>query len=201
MKKSVLILVATTVFFLLCAAGYAEELQPYAAFKVGAVMVNDLDDDEVTFKFKKGFALSGAVGTIVADFLRAEAELGFTNFGVDKLDVANVVSYNADGNVSVISLLANGYIDFKNDSPLTPFLSAGVGQAWGKMNDVSVTVSGTKESLGSSDWERGFAYQVSGGLSYLLNEKTSLDLTYRYFDVSGDLEGTHNLYVGARVSF
>ncbi len=97
------------------------------------------------------------------------------------------------------SFLVNGYYDFFTKSPITPYLSAGIGFANLKINDL--------DDFGDSS-DTVLAYQVGVGLGYAINREVTLDFKYRYFATADpnfdgmDAEcGSHNIYVGARYNF
>lgn len=102
-----------------------------------------------------------------------------------------------DGETSILSVLVNGYFDFENDGPITPYVSAGLGFA-----NVDIEVAG------ASDDDSVIAYQVGAGVGYALNEQLTLDAKYRYFATTDPEFGTteaeidgHNLILGLRASF
>ncbi len=90
--------------------------------------------------------------------------------------------------------MANVYLDFVNSSPVTPFLTAGIGMA-------EVTLFDYYD-------DTVFAYQVGAGLTFAINPHMSIDLKYRYFATEDlDFEGieaefaSHNVYCGFRFTF
>lgn len=118
------------------------------------------------------------------------------------------VSINADGDVSALSFMVNGYFDWQNPSPLTPYLGAGIGFARVSMNDLKV--EGVRLV---DDSDTVFAYQLAAGVGWEFMPNLTLDLGYRYFatadpefrDVEGDTfeseYKSHNLMLGLRIGF
>ena len=209
MRKSVLILASSTLIFFVSTMAYSAE-DPYVSLSLGFVMPNDSDADfdsgeTVTFGFDDGFAFSGAIGGRIEKGIRAEAEFSYLKSDLDKASVSGFGSTPVDGDISSISLLANGYFDFINEGPITPFFSAGIGITSVEVSDI--TIPSSSYYLEGDD-DIVFAYQIGAGVGFSLNEQTILDIKYRYFATSDpDFEiasaefSSHNLFIGIRVSF
>ncbi|MBA3005330.1 MAG: outer membrane beta-barrel protein [Proteobacteria bacterium] len=170
--------------------------------------------DDVSFD--TGMAINGAFGYDFNGF-RAEAELGYQQNNLDTDDWreadrfgyyrSGTLSY-ADGDMTATTFFANGYYDFKNNSPFVPYLGVGIGYANIELNDVKVD----PWDVGYSNDDGVFAYQLMAGVSYAINKTVALDFSYRYvgaadpsFDDYGgttDFEfASHNFLLGARMSF
>jgi len=82
------------------------------------------------------------------------------------------------------TLFVNAYYDFRNDTPFTPWVGAGLGMAFisskgnlnGWLDDDSNTFS---ESLGSKR-TTNFAWNIGTGVAYAVTENVALDLGYRF---------------------
>jgi len=108
------------------------------------------------------------------------------------------------------TLLGNVIYDFVPEARLHPFIGAGVGVNWLRVTQDS----GLDHITGHTD---RFAWQALGGLSYKLQQRLDLDLTYRYMQAQGhpgldcfgpclaparlDTNGDHSLSVGLRYLF
>lgn len=115
---------------------------------------------------------------------RAEGEIGYQKNDFDKVTGFGI-TLNASGDVSCLSFLANGYIDFHNSTPFTPFISAGIGVANIDANDFRIGGF----LIGSED-DTVFAYQMGAGVGYAVNKNITIDLKYRYFATEDpDFEG------------
>jgi outer membrane protein OmpA-like peptidoglycan-associated protein len=84
--------------------------------------------------------------------------------------------YNATGGEDKYGPMVNAYYDFSVGLPIYPYIGAGVGYQWVKLNrdyrnDAGVKVGGTKGS---------FAYEIIAGLSYPLPTMPQLSLTAEY---------------------
>ena len=141
--------------------------------------------NDCNFDMKTGLVLTGAIGY---DFgsARLEGALGY-----QKYDMKNV-----DEDISFLTVMANAYYDFGNDSNIRPYVMGGLGMA-------RVNMSWT------SDDEDVFAWQLGAGVGYKVAERTTLDLGYRYlkpnnFDTHDMGDGKlacHNIMLGLRYQF
>ncbi len=157
-------------------------------------------------------SLSGSVaaGYQLNDLFRMEGELGFTGLGDYDSDptcttcpgttstgAATTVpcTEETDGNSHAWTFLVNGFFDFGTFARITPYVGAGAGIAYtdnGVYTETLCTDSAScnlqlRLHLYTDDREREFhfAYQLSAGASYDLNERLKLDLGYRLFAIPG----------------
>jgi opacity protein-like surface antigen len=152
--------------------------------------------------------------------VRTELELGFSskasyNESYSDEDGKNDVSLKFEKQY----LLLNGYYDFRNSTPFTPFIGAGIGLARVKASlGLGYADSEGSFSLSQSKSKVNFVYQVGAGASYEASENISLDLGYRFVDygsvkqhagyIPGVLETStkvkareHQFYAGVRYTF
>lgn len=201
---------------------------PYMAAFVGASVPRDATvttDDffaDTTFtdrvEFDPGIN-AGIVGGYDFGYLRLDGELSYKHGSmaeiIDKSD--NYHFRNVDGDVASLSLMFNGYLDLHNNSPITPYLSGGIGFATIYLSDTFGTdtrgSSADEVQLYEEDYDTVFAWQAGGGVEIALNRMLSLDLGYRYFrtakarfDSSWDQSSrlrfeSHNASAGLRFKF
>ena len=157
-----------------------------------------------------GFDVNGAIGRDFGNGFRAEGELGYRQIGIDHVTAygTGFPSGDANGDANALSLMANGYYDFKNSTPFTPYIGAGVGVAHVGLNNLQV---GGRPLVDDHDLD--FAYQAMAGVSYQLAQNGTLFTEYRYFAVNDptfDTVGggqvhselaTNNIEVGYRIAF
>ncbi len=146
-------------------------------------------------------------------FHRAETPLRIELEYALRSDFTHDQSYldgELDYKLNLQTLLANVYLDFRNESPLTPYISMGAGLAF--VNEfasyrdiVDPEFSGYVEQMTTV-----FAWQIGAGVSYAMNDMVSLDLGYRYLDITetdlgtdleDDFTGAHEISLGVRVGF
>lgn len=161
----------------------------------------------------------GITGGYDYGFFRMEGELSHKNAEIDRItDQTDNYSFRSvDGNLGVTALMFNSFFDLHTDSPVTPYLGGGIGFATLNISDTFGTdtrgATTARSLLYEDDADTVFAYQVGGGVEIALNQRLSLDLSYRYFgtskakfDDSWDMSSrlkfeSHNAAVGFRVKF
>ncbi|MDH3565866.1 MAG: porin family protein [Desulfobacteraceae bacterium] len=208
MKKNLLIIsVCVLAIFFSSSAYSAEGL--YVSGNIGFAMASDSDITDstepvtLTMEYDTGWALGGALGYDFNRF-RVEGEISYQTNDIDKVSILGF-PFAANGDVSSLAFLINGYFDFVNDSAFTPYISAGLGYAQIDLNDFNVAGSGESDY---SDDDSVFAYQVGLGVGYAVTEKVTIDVKYRYF-ATEDLEfdttevevASHNFLFGVRFNF
>ena len=181
----------------------------YFSVKTGGTVPADSDatfdvGDSATFEFDPGFSEIFTIGRQINERMRIEPELGFQKNDLDQVSSSGA-SASASGEVRSMSFLTNIYYDFINNSPITPYLSAGIGFALIEVDDItSAAMTGSLRN----DEDSVFAYQFSGGIGWTLTERIALDFSYRFYATEdphftdAEMEfGSHNVYAGARFSF
>jgi len=125
------------------------------------------------------------------------------------------------GRAGAHSFFFNGYLDFHNDSPVTPYIGAGLGFA---VASIDHTLAGANLRGNVKKTDTNFAWNVGGGAAWNITDKVALDLGYRYadfgnvshsrviagpahepipnaiYDVKSDLT-THEVLLGVRIGF
>jgi opacity protein-like surface antigen len=82
------------------------------------------------------------------------------------------------GDVSVLSLMANGYYDFDLGSKVELYATTGVGVAQITFHDENDVLN---PEPGYTGHETALAWQVGAGLAAPVADNVKLDLRYRYF--------------------
>lgn len=178
----------------------------YLSGNVGASWLEDADierdfnNGSAKAEYDTGFLFGGAFGY---DFgmIRTEAEFGYRVNGMDRfmgvsVDGEYVGDIPASGQITTLSYLINSYIDFENESYVTPYIGGGLGIADINMNDLRVN---DKHFDGD---DTVFAYQAAAGLGYDINESLTLDVGYRYFATEDHkIDGLDGEYNDHNISF
>lgn len=175
--------------------GYASEAPSpasgvYIAGHVGNafVMDSDYEADAATLTALMeplGLYASGAVGMDIGGGLSLEAALAYQSADVDEVSLTrlgsftglNVTESDVEGSMSALSLMANGRLEFAQESRVRPYLTGGLGLA-------RVAIDDLKDDGGTilpDDSDFVFAYQAGTGVMLPLSNSTSVDLGYRYF--------------------
>lgn len=206
MKKIGVLLYCLLSVVLMASAALAAE-GPYFGVQAGATWLDDVEGDGVNIEFDTGYNLGAAAGYDFGQF-RAEGEIGYSENGVDQIDISGEGSFGADGQGRALRFMANGYVDFETQTAFTPYLGAGVGVVNIYINNLEV---GDQDII--DDDETVFAYQFALGVGYDVVENVVFDCSYRYFatdDVElqdkfgGESEvdiDTHNIVLGFRWLF
>ena len=159
----------------------------YVSANIGGVEMNNGDFNNY-YNHNSGITMLGALGYSFNNNCRLEGEVGYqTN--------DNNYDYwaNINRKVSVLSFLANGYIDIPTFGVVQPYLTAGVGVA--NVNADSLTLPNGLGNLPSIN-EAAFAYQLGVGATIPLSRTVKLDARYRYFatNVTVDTAFENNKY-------
>ena len=188
MKKHLFLLVGAVLSFLMFSAqSYAYD--SYLSGNVGWTVSNNLDikdtNNTVVIKLplKTGINVMGALGSRF-DNIRIEGEFGYQTKDID------LASLN--GNLKILSLLANGYYDFYTEG-IQPYVTAGIGAG-------RVTLSDFFTEGNQFNWDSGvtkLAYQLGAGVAIPLNKSLSIDARYRYFALNDVTNGNLNKYTPA----
>jgi len=160
----------------------------------------DINITSLPFENDPGFVINGAIGAELNPMIRTEAEIGF------HWNTADQGGTTVDWTFRTFSFMGNGYFDIPTNSPLRPYLGAGLGFAL-------VQLKGDNFGLTSSDSDLVGAFQLMAGIGFDYNPKVSFTFGYRYFtttDPAFILPGTgafdteltsHDFLFGARFRF
>lgn len=176
--------------------------------RLEAVLGNDLEWET------SGFMVGGAVGAtfFTSDYFNARAELEYIYNGLQTDDAEPLEIFNH-------TALFNLAGDIKTGTPITPYVTAGIGYGWTNVSDGNMDLTGGT----------GMAWQVGAGIAYNVTDAFAIDLGYRYlnngtinfenpFADSGDpildttfdnkehsmdiaVDGSHQVYLGLRYTF
>jgi opacity protein-like surface antigen len=162
---------------------FSQQTGPYVSGNFGLTILTDSDVSDWSgsgkIEYDPGFSLMAAVGYNFGVF-RAEGEIGYQRNDIDKMNACSgtlcASGVPSSGDLTALSFLVNGYYDFVNKSPFTPYFTFGIGVARLEINDFRVR--GVR--FGDLD-DTVFAYQVGAGVGYSINKNFTIDLKYRYF--------------------
>lgn len=123
-----------------------------------------------------GFLVGGAIGKRFHEYFRAELQLSYRESEVNNMSLRGEPD-DATGDISLLAVMANGYVDYDLGVGVVPYLGVGIG--WGS---VDVTVKNRAGALTARvDGEDSvFVWSLMVGGSYPINEILDLSLGYRY---------------------
>ncbi|WP_294345123.1 outer membrane beta-barrel protein [Prosthecochloris sp.] len=213
MKKAISLLAVFLVVVMWSASGFSAD--KYFSGNIGISWMSDTEIKNIDGPFQEfqeindaelgfgsGLTLLGALGCDYGDY-RVEGELGYQSNDVDELN-AHVycerqgeadLDVELDGDVTILSLLMNGYYDIHLGGGVELSPTVGVGIAQVSMDDVRVNSAtltcpnGNSSPADIGDLEDGsldvnevtFAYQAGIGLGIPVAGNIMLDARYRYF--------------------
>lgn len=211
MKKTLGISIVLFMMLIFPGISLSASSGPYVGGQFGMTFLLDSDkygDSVIKMEldFDPGFNL-GLTGGYNWKMFRMEGEVQYQKNNIDSFKVCYGSTCASDvsssGDVTIFSFLANVYLDFVNKTAFTPYITAGIGLATVEVNDFEVA----GWQMGDSD-DTVFAYQIGTGIAYAINEKFTIDLKYRYHDITElDFDGVeidfanHDVYVGLRYYF
>lgn len=113
------------------------------------------------------------------------------------------VSSTYAGEYSSIVGLANLYADLGTWNGVTPYVGGGIGIAHNKVSDVAILADGsfqdtstgalrqefTRSTAGAAD-KNSFAWALMAGIAMDINDRTKLDVGYRYLNLGQDIAAT-----------
>jgi opacity protein-like surface antigen len=179
----------------------------YLSAKLGLSAPSDSDlsyssGETIELSYDNGFGLGVALGYQLPMF-RLEGEIAYRANDMDEVSYLGE-SAKVNGDVSILSLMGNGYYDFANATAFTPYVGVGLGMA---------KIDATIDAFSWDDDDTVVAYQIMVGGNFALTKQISLDAEYRYFGCqdpefdAGDgytseaEVRSHNLSVGIRILF
>lgn len=144
----------------------------------------DFDDEEIDDTWMVGVG----VGRKFNSWLRADVTVDY-EFPADfeattpcPAPCGGATTNSETGELSAWTALANLYLDLGNFSGFVPYVGAGAGMAYVKMDDIVTESAGIFTDIGdASDWN--FAWALMAGFAYEFSPNLALDAGYRYIDL------------------
>ncbi len=158
------------------------------------------------YQYDPNWRLELEAGLRPGDLRAASGSLSRPVTGLCTADVlrANVFETcgRIGGKLDSFTLMGNVIYDFMPQSAINPFIGAGVGMNYVKIETVGefAIVVPDGQSLTVDDTDTVLAYQVLAGLAFKTSDRLKMDITYRYLsgsDVSFNSTGSGALQPGA----
>ena len=133
------------------------------------------------FDMETGYSFGAAAGLRLTDYARVEIEVSHFATEADHYFGLTSGSYPGYGPIDGTLGLANIWLDWPNDSPVTPYagLGAGFGHVTADTELETPSFPGVRfDALTGSD--TGFAFQLGAGARMELSENIVLDVGYRF---------------------
>lgn len=123
-----------------------------------------------------GYVVGASVGVRFLEYFRGEIQITYNKTDVDNLSVQGEPS-TAKGGLSMLAIMANGYVDWALDFGITPYLGAGIG--WGKADFSARNRSGPNQTE-IDDTDSVFVWNVMVGATVPIGQNLEFSLGYRY---------------------
>jgi len=217
MRRILSVTIGMLIFLFITNFSYAQDNNIYVSLGIGfSIPQTQTDQVSETAEFNNGLVTKGSLGYTFTGsspvVLRSELEISYRRYEGDRLgDTPSGPYHGADGNLTYLTGMVNGLLDFKTGTKVTPFVGIGIG--WSRVAYNSVKAKdGTSATV--DDTDNVFAYQGMAGLAYDITESWKIDLEYRYFHtqdttlkndsgvgVNFDCNSNHSVIVGVRYLF
>jgi len=217
MRRILSVTVGTLIFLFIANFSYAQDKGYYVSLGLGySIPQTQTDPVSETVEFNGGFVTKGSLGysfTGSPPFVwRSELEISYRRYEADRIGESPSGPYHeGDGNLTYLTGMVNGLLDFKTGTKVTPFVGIGIGYSRVSYNSIK-SKDGVSATFDDSD--NVFAYQGMAGLAYDITESWKMDLEYRYFhtrdtsftnnsgvEVSFDCNSNHSIIMGVRYLF
>src|SRR5687768_11754224 len=165
----------------------------YVGLEGGAMIVEDLhgnyEDADESFgdayvvNYDLGYDIDAIAGYDFGVF-RLEGELAYKRASVDGVNVITDIDLGTQGNweggnVSTLSVMLNGLLDFGNDDGLSGYIGGGLG--WASVDIRAAT--DTLDVLEIDDSDSHFAFQAIAGVRFAVSPNLDLGVKYRHMVV------------------
>jgi outer membrane protein OmpA-like peptidoglycan-associated protein len=180
---------------LLATPAFARDGAWYIGGEFGAMIVEDTDvdigavQDAMRLNFDYGYDGGIFVGYDLGAF-RIEAEAAYKKADLESFNTSirlplEGVAFptsraNAGGNMSALSFMINGMLDFGDDEGISGFVGGGIGMARVKANNLRNFANATP-FLDDSDSK--LAWQVFAGVRQAITDNIDVTVKYRFFNV------------------
>jgi len=130
-------------------------------------------------KNDNAFTGGGGVGYKWNDWFRSDI----------RADYAGTYSQGGGDDMSTVTLLGNGYVDFPLTPLFKPYVGAGAGYGW------------VMDRPGGD--ESGFTFALMGGVTFDVSQQFAIDVGYRFRDImiKGPDVKDHSVLAGLRYMF
>jgi opacity protein-like surface antigen len=199
-KKLLLMAAAAGAMTLGMASARAADLEPvvppaewYVSLFGGASWLEDVETNyeysDVSYgneaQTDVGFIVGGAIGTHLAEDVRVELEVAYSENDVDDLKFNDTdgrsETYKGEGDFSFLSFMGNIWYDIPLSEELKPYIGGGAGIAIVDANGIGYE----DDSARYDSSEVAFAFQLGAGLRWVVWDNVTLDVGYRLRGIDG----------------
>ncbi|MBO8093609.1 MAG: porin family protein [Prosthecochloris sp.] len=204
MKKALSLIMVFAIAGICSTAAHAAD--KYVSGSIGISWINDIDAEVkrnsesqkgATFEIGSGVTFLGAAGCDYGDY-RVEAELGYQSGDIDTMQKIRgpkrgqgdgPPAYDINGDISLYSLMLNGYYDIAlgKGVELSPYIGAGFSHILLESNEALFEYdpepyNNDYEAVANTEFDAtAFSYQAGLVLAIPVADNIMLDARYRYF--------------------
>jgi opacity protein-like surface antigen len=150
---------------------------PYLTIAGGALWLDDASAHGISLDFDTGFSIMAALGYGFGNGLAVELESGYMEVSDAEVSGFGFNNINVDGEFRQIPILVNAVYNCDITDTVGFYIGAGAGVVW---SEAEVDAVGPFNNLDFSTDDWNFAAQAKAGVSFHLNESTSLNIGYRF---------------------
>lgn len=186
MKKHLFTLI-TSVACLFAASAQAQQCcgdSYYVGALGGLNFASNIHHHNTKVTTNPGYLVGATVGTEICDCFRVEGEFAFRSNSIHSIKRTIVNDENSESlrakpstHLRTYSLMANAYYDLDCGYCVRPYVGAGIGYGWTKLNI-------NKENLQYHAKHKRFAWQAMVGADYDVCQDITVGVEYRYFNAS-----------------
>ena len=179
----------------------AHAADKYVSGSIGISWINDIDAEVkrnsesqkgATFEIGSSVTFLGAAGCDYGDY-RVEAELGYQSGDIDTMQKIRgpkkgqgdgPPAYDINGDISLYSLMLNGYYDIAlgKGVELSPYIGAGFSHILLESNEALFEYDPDDDTVANTEFDAtAFSYQAGLVLAIPVADNIMLDARYRYF--------------------
>ncbi|ARM30483.1 hypothetical protein B9H02_03005 [Prosthecochloris sp. HL-130-GSB] len=179
----------------------AHAADKYVSGSIGISWINDIDAEVkrnsesqkgATFEIGSGVTFLGAAGCDYGDY-RVEAELGYQSGDIDTMQKIRgpkkgqgdgPPAYDINGDISLYSLMLNGYYDIAlgKGVELSPYIGAGFSHILLESNEALFEYDPDDDTVANTEFDAtAFSCQTGLVLAIPVADNIMLDARYRYF--------------------
>lgn len=129
-----------------------------------------VDGEDGEMQLEPGFRVDLAAGYDINKWAAIELEVGYFQNSAESVRLLDQSAHLDDTWLHGVPVLANFRLQYRNRTDFVPYIGVGAG---GLVSMLSIN--------GDSDTKILFAYQISAGFIYLLDERGWLDFGYKFF--------------------
>ena len=157
------------------------------ATRLGSAMSNDAPGTRLhtNRRMGTGMSLGAGAGYQFNSWLRADITIDHRFDTRYRGETRNAgADWHHQGQMSATTMLANAYLDLGTWYAFTPYIGAGLGFSAKRLNQYEIATGGTTVATLKNRNRNDFAWALMAGVAIDTGANTSLDLGYRYLNLS-----------------